>query len=258
MKAQFFQVVGVLLLGCFFGALAQDYDPDVKNRGFVGLTGSFTFPQHQFKTNYANYYGGGISLGFNYDSANGTIGRDFSLSWSNDQFKISGGGYGVLNSYFLDYDSYIYIFSTGVSGGFSRFSIPGDAWTHLGNTTGTELLTENHYNQLSYSTDMGLRIPLKIMDIDCDYHLVTVERAWMYWHMGLSATIMELSQLPSSKIEEYAIKNGDMALAILMKAVSLGIACAWYRYNYEHHDWPWHDDKAMNYQKATIGISFYL
>jgi len=30
MKAQFFQVVGVLLLGCFFGALAQDYDPDVK------------------------------------------------------------------------------------------------------------------------------------------------------------------------------------------------------------------------------------
>jgi len=43
-----------------------------------------------------------------------------------------------------------------------------------------------------------------------------------------------------------------------MKMVSLGIAWAWYRYNYEHHDWPWRDDKAMNYQKATVGLSFYF
>jgi len=180
MKARIFPVVGVLVLCCLGLATAQDSEAVTKSYIFLGITGSFTYPQHE--TNYQNYYGGGISLGINYDTANGVYGTKNYLAWSNDQFKISGGGFGVLNSYHFCHEEYVYFFSSGFSGGFSRFSIPDDAFVRLGNSTGTELRGENHYNQLSYSTDMGLRFPLRIFSVDCDYHLVTVERAWMFWH----------------------------------------------------------------------------
>jgi hypothetical protein len=235
--------------------LAQEYAQKVSLTPLVSLT----CPQHDFNDNYKNAFGSGFELGINKDYTD--IGLNTFVAWYIDYFKISDyNNYGTINSIHIGYNWYVYFLSTGYSVGCSRFYVPDSIYQHLGNNTGTELLSENNYNQLSFSNDIGLRFPIRPLSSSLSfyYHLVTVERAWMFWHQSLSQVISSFVPVLFEDWALDAVKHNNMAGAIFFKLVSSGITYVWYDYNYKHHNWPWHDSKALNYQRAVFKISFYL
>ncbi len=259
-KTRFFSFFGVLLLIIGLPASSQTDDGALPVRLTLTPLATFTNPFNDFGENYLSGVSGGIKLGINSDLATGKLGFDEYLAWYNDRFKLRGSNdYGTLNTISANWDFYLFYLTSGMGWGVSRFDVADGVYQRLGDNTGTELQEKNKRWDFSYDRYFGLRVPVvNFLALDCQYHFISVEKTWMSWHSSISGSIIEITELPFEGIASEMAKQDNLPVAIIMELISAGISWAWYRYDYNHHNWPWHDEPPMRFGRASIGVTFLI
>jgi hypothetical protein len=221
---------------------------------------SFAYPNFKFGDNYSSYYAGGIKACLNIDALKSLVGFDIGMSWYYDQFEARQiNKLASLNSIGLNYDAYLFYIMSGMSWGASRFDASSDIYQHFGNNTGTEYGANNGKWEFSFARSYGLRVPIgPWFAVDAEYQLVSVETCYMVWHNMLSGTIEAIPVAACDYVADTVFKNNNLPLAIIMKLASAGISWAEYYFDYNHHDWPWHDPSPMRFPRCAIGVTFNI
>lgn len=243
---------------CFLPIRAQEYSGSGECHLTVTPMFTFSYPIFDFNENYQYNWGTGAKIGFNTDMG-GLAGLNFDLSWYMDRFKIRDTEYkGTMNNIGIAWDIYILYLKSGMGWSVGWFDL-NDSMYRRFSGTGMELENESREAKFSFDRYFGLRVPIgEYMALDCSYHLISIEKEWMFWHSTLSGSIKEITIMPFDAIADKLLESHRPAGAVLMKLVGAGISWVWYYYDYEHHNWPWHDVKPVRYVRGSIGVSFLI
>ena len=246
-------------------------------------SGSFSSPQRLFADSYNPSYGSAFGVGLVItpeEMSNVHIGT-FYLNFSRDLVRLKssiasrfnldentsaslsnihiGGGIGlpiVLSKHFI-----VSPYLGGGIGG-SRFSMAEKAYEKSGQSTLSELKSENNMVQLSTYRQFGILFsgPDHI-SLQYSYDLMNVERAWMVWHSMISGTIsyVIVSGVPgvlSKTFPEEVRHSLPFRLVVLASQITASIL--WYDFNYEHHNWPFDDDPPLRYHRQMLALNYYF
>jgi hypothetical protein len=235
----------------------SDGDPEAFINIGVTPAGTFTYPVRDFGENYRDNWGGGLKVNLNMDALRGKLGLNLGLLGYYDQFKVRGQNENAsLTTIALNMDIYLFYVTSGMTLGAGRFQVGDNVFNGFGGNTGTELGDENKEWQMTSSRYFGFRVPVgKWVAIDCNYHLVSTERAWMFWHSLISGTIEEIPIAICDGIADNFVKQDKVPAAIIAKLVGIGFSWAWYYFDYNHHNWPWNDSKPLRYQRIAVGTT---
>lgn len=256
----------ILLIPVFLSA--QDYQlkyTGEQNRVYNGFTVtplvSYPMPKRKAELSYDPALSGGFRLGFSMLSNNGKEGVSLLLSYQWDRFTLkpiegnaSFHSVMILAEYrFLRFLNY----KMGFGGG--ALNLSDEDFNSLSQSTRTELGGENKKVQWTDHFSLGCQIPLgSKQSINLDYDFLSVDRAMMFWHRMLFSSLQQLSVAPFTYLGERYSKKERYFLSFLSYAAAMGIAIAWYDFDYEHHNWPWKDPKPMRFHRATISFTYYF
>ncbi|HTX86634.1 MAG TPA: hypothetical protein VMC41_01025 [Candidatus Nanoarchaeia archaeon] len=257
-----------ICFGCYGEEGAADStDYDAANVGFyLALNANISSPGRMSKSNYGSGAGMGGQLGLKMDSLNGWLGGTLFLSYDDAPLKLeNSGSIAQVYQVYLGLAANILIIRMGIGWGLLKFSLPAKVFDSLGGTTLTELNQNNNRWEFSEYLSLGVHVPLPVKNdianrfsLDYDYRFISADRAMMVWHGMLSSLVVDACiAVASGLAQKFLGKDSDPADIVSAIMVVGGTFAYWY-YNYDYHNWPFHDAAPFRYGINTVLLSYKI
>jgi hypothetical protein len=119
----------------------------------------------------------------------------------------------------------------------------------------TDLREVNNRPKLMCSYLYGLQYPITDhIQLQAELNLVSVEKAWMFWHQCISGALQEITVLPFLSAGEYFLRDDNAVGGVISYFLGMGVGVAWYFLEYRQHNWPFNDAKPLRYSRQSLGL----
>jgi len=247
------------------------------NKYSIRVGGNITNPEHKFKSNYNN--GAGFKIGIGLEEQNNMgIGSGIFLEYLGDFIKLKEnvlypssikykrdtkifGGYLNARYNFFSLSTYkrpFFSLFSSTSLGYAKFSLNKDAFSELDNTK-TELENKNNKTLPAYHHDIGLAGYISpLIQLEYSFEILSCDVNYKWTHSYISQTLCFGTRRLFEKLALNLILENKMTYGVISLIIGQAVFYTWVYFDYERHNWPWHDPSPLRYHRHSISITLKL